>query len=1141
VKINIPVRAVSLHLAISSPAPDINLPMNRFSLLLRNFRYFRWSNFAVVCGMVVATAVLTGAMMVGDSVRESLRVLAVQRLGPVDHALVAPRFFGDSLGERLGKSPRFSDSFEQIHAGILIRGGAGHENPRERTAGVQIAALGGNWAPVAKDSCVINGELARSLPSVKPGERVVFAIPKLEDGPKDAALARRGRSDVISDLTVQPTCVRIAGEAGFESMFNLAGGQRMPRNAWLNLADLQEAVGQAGKANVLLVQAKSNGSAERQAKLLQEMLRDPAVITLADYGVSVTRSAGAMAVLGSSDTYLPPAIVEAGERAAKKIGAGVTRVSSYLVNSAVDVSYKESAPIHYAMIAGISDLEGKALAADEVVMNQWAADRMGAKVGDEIRLEYYHRDVNGHLDEVTSDRPGTAIRLHLVRILPMAGLGIDASLTPVYKGLTDSDSVRDWNAPAGVTIKKEWITKEDEAYWKRLKAAPKLMVSIDTATKLWGGPFGEVTSLRISADQSKAFEEELRRQIDPAALGMVFRPIRSEQLAATSGSTDFAELFVSFSFFLIAAAVLLVAMLFRLNVEQRARQLGLMAAIGFTPRSLRGMALKEGLLLGMIGAALGLLGAMGYTALIMAALRTWWIDAVGTTAMHLHVVPLTLCYGFVSSLVIAAIAIWWGVWRVGRTPASRLLAGGWGVVNAGIKGASKWTRRVAWGSFGLAVILLACGLAKAMSPQEAFLGGGTLLLIAGLCGAAICLHPKREGRLSDSLASLGLRNASRHTARSALTMGLIAFATFALVTVASMRETAPGESSDIHSETGGYRLMVQADIPILGDLNTAAGRDLLAVTNGDDPLWLRLDFTAMRRWAGEDISCLNLTRPGSPTILSVPRKMSDRSPFTIARHVDGKGKPWEWLQEPHNVNEAIPVIADDETAQYILHLDVGKTIEITDQLGTRRKLLLAATLSGSVFQGELLMGESDFIRLFPSQSGAGVVMVASTPADAAAAVKMLNSELGDFSVTVDRTTDILAAYKSVQNTYLATFQVLGSLGLLLGTVGLAVVLLRGLVERKSELAMLAAIGFRRMDRLWMILSENTLLLVLGLGIGAVSALIAMVPVLTQSVRTVHVVQLLITLLLILLAGFASLTAAVWFGARHIGPADLRAE
>ena len=75
--------------------------MTKLRLILRNLVYFRWANLAVAVGMAVATAVLTGALMVGDSVRGSLRALAVQRLGPVDHALVATRFFEQSLVERM--------------------------------------------------------------------------------------------------------------------------------------------------------------------------------------------------------------------------------------------------------------------------------------------------------------------------------------------------------------------------------------------------------------------------------------------------------------------------------------------------------------------------------------------------------------------------------------------------------------------------------------------------------------------------------------------------------------------------------------------------------------------------------------------------------------------------------------------------------------------------------------------------------------------------------------------------------------------------------------------------------------------------------------------------------------------------------
>jgi hypothetical protein len=436
----------------------------------------------------------------------------------------------------------------------------------------------------------------------------------------------------------------------------------------------------------------------------------------------------------------------------------------------------------------------------------------------------------------------------------------------------------------------------------------------------------------------------------------------------------------------------------------------------------------------------------------------------------------------------------------------------------------------------LAAAALFLGLFKTLLARALL---GTLSLFGALTLASARLSPRRDGQ-SRSVLGLGLRNASRHISRSTVTMGLIALATFVLVTLAAFRGQDPEDTSNPKSGAGGYRLMLSADILLLGDLGTAAGRNVLAVANGDDPLWSRLKFTPMRRWAGEDISCLNLTRPGTPTILSVPETMVQRDAFTPGRSIKKVANVWTLLGEKRE-DGAVPVIADDETAQWIMHLGLGNTIDVTDQTGTPRKLVLVATLAGSIFQGQLLMGEENFLRLFPSQSGAGVVLVDVEPRDQKAAQTMLASELGDFSVSVDSTADVLAMYKNVQNTYLSTFQVLGSLGLLLGTIGLAVVLLRGLVERKSELAMLAAIGFKRVDRLRMVLSENVMLLLGGLIVGAVCAGIAVAPELVQSARKVHLMQLLGTLGAVLGLGLISLTLAVWFGNRHITAADLRAE
>src|SRR6478736_1731682 len=114
---------------------------SRAKLLVRNLRYFRAANLAVVAGMAVATAVLTGALMVGDSVRGSLRDLADRRLGFVDHALIAPTFVDEALAKRISSAPGFADRFESITPAVTLRGGATRADGKSRVAGVQITAL----------------------------------------------------------------------------------------------------------------------------------------------------------------------------------------------------------------------------------------------------------------------------------------------------------------------------------------------------------------------------------------------------------------------------------------------------------------------------------------------------------------------------------------------------------------------------------------------------------------------------------------------------------------------------------------------------------------------------------------------------------------------------------------------------------------------------------------------------------------------------------------------------------------------------------------------------------------------------------------------------------------------------------------
>src|SRR5947207_7390810 len=87
--------------SVAKPSFAYNNLMTLTRLLLRNLFFHRRGNLAVLLGVAVGTAVLTGALLVGDSLRGSLRERALQQLGGVEAAMVSGRFIRQQIAENL--------------------------------------------------------------------------------------------------------------------------------------------------------------------------------------------------------------------------------------------------------------------------------------------------------------------------------------------------------------------------------------------------------------------------------------------------------------------------------------------------------------------------------------------------------------------------------------------------------------------------------------------------------------------------------------------------------------------------------------------------------------------------------------------------------------------------------------------------------------------------------------------------------------------------------------------------------------------------------------------------------------------------------------------------------------------------------
>ena len=225
---------------------------------------------------------------------------------------------------------------------------------------------------------------------------------------------------------------------------------------------------------------------------------------------------------------------------------------------------------------------------------------------------------------------------------------------------------------------------------------------------------------------------------------------------------------------------------------------------------------------------------------------------------------------------------------------------------------------------------------------------------------------------------------------------------------------------------------------------------------------------------------------------------------------------------------------------YVLHLKIGDELVIDHASGPLH-LLIVGALSDSIFQSELLMSEKNFLRLFPQEEGYRLFLIEAPSAQAGKVSTALEDRLSDFGFDVVSTEERLANFHRVENTYLSTFQMLGGLGLALGTLGMAAVLLRNVFERRRELALLRSVGYNSSHFATMVITENLLMLCCGLAVGFVCALLAIAPVLVERGGRLPNVSLGLLLLAVLLSGAtASLVATLAVLRSPLLPA-LRAE
>lgn len=1090
--------------------------MSAWRLIWRTLCYYRTATLAICAGLAVATGVITGSLIIASSLEGSLLDLSLKRLGGVGFAAILPRPVSAHIAQGTE-----SIALWQLTGTAMSAYGEGLPVP-VTIWGVDEEFLRlQRLSPLAEDSVLINQAVSRDA-GLRPGDEIALYVlrpPKIE---LDSLFARRRPADVMATLSLKIAAVLPDNSPGD---FRVDGQSARPRNVFVKNEALARALNLFGQINVLVAPKQLSMSCAQIEKILTKRL------TLAEWGLRLRPKPYTLSLQSEAFT-LSPAYVAAALRAARAAGAEAEPASVYLATSLRTARGRE---ISYALIAGLHNPKrlGTRVKAwpktPGLILNAWAAADLQAQRGEWLTLKYLQTTPDGAFVE-------KSVRIRVLDIIPIAGAAADAYLVPEYEGLTDAETIGDWEPPFPVDMRR--ITLRDEAYWEKYKTTPKAFVSLELAQMMWGNKQNYITSLEIFPPPGqtplvfgRTFSAQLLEELQAGPPLIVFRDLTAQATHAAQGATDFGQLFLALSFFIIVAGAGLAAMLVQLTVERRTKQMALLLALGLTPAQIQRLLLKEGLLLNVGGMLLGLPAGLVYAAILLQAMKIFWQAALGDTpALWLHIRANDLFYAAVSGLLLGMLTIVYTLREMKHFTPLQLWQSGLSTSHKPIP--KPWRRLAILTVIGamFCVVLLFAQAASAKMQALFFFIAGFLLLLMGLYGLQIALKWPRGKSATMSLCRLAWRSAAAQPRRSLLVSGLIAAGAFVIVaTAASMRDFS-SDPFAFAGPSGGFNLIATTQIPLPYDPATPVGRKNLGVTLADEALLKQNTIVSFLASPGDDLSCVNAARAQTPPLLAPLSTEAFIKQIAVSeRFRKVRLAPMQMAPLKTPSQDEIVAYTDSTTLHWRLHIKSGEIWRTRDIYGRSVSLRVFAGFTRSLFAGYLLTSPFDFHRIYPHIRAPSFFLIETRPEKEKQVIEAWQRAFGDYGPNVRRSKELLAEYAAGENVYISMFLALGALGLLLGTVGLAVVTARNIIERQSELALMEAIGFPHSRLIALLALEQGGLLALGLFWGTIAALVAMLPALRSPEAAVQWSGIALALTTILIVGLGTNLLGIWRG------------
>ena len=1037
--------------------------MNLFKLLLRNLRYYRKEHVMLLAGMILSTAILTSALIIGDSVKFSLNDIVVKRLGSTRQIIQTnERFFPASFSKKLGN---------EIHARtapvLLLRGMSTSESGESRVPNVQVCGvdsnfwkIGGCSMPELKENeVIINNKLAEKL-NLKIGTEFSIRVEKVSFITGNAPFVPDENNSVALRMTVKA----IANEKTFGN-FNLQTSQITPYSIFFSLPRLSGENFEGSFANLMLISENKKTADEMNAAIKKCWSLD--VLNLKFRTISKQNKME----LSSERVFIENSILDILQKNKLKPEPQFTYLVNYFRTK------EKYTP--YSFVSALSAYPGINLQKNGIIINSWLAEDLGLNVNDTIRLQYFTLQSFRKLKEQNAN-------FIVKNIVDINGFAADSTLMPAFKGLANVDKCSDWEA--GIPIDFSKIRPKDEAWWKNHRGTPKAFISYKTAVQLWGENFGNSTSIRFdSKADTVQIKQSLLTGLEPANVGLNVRDIKNDAGWSASNSVDFAQLFLGLSFFLIVAAFLLSGLLFSMMIVQRQKEQGIYRSLGIPRKKIREIFYFEGLFNAFTGSFVGIFAGIGVSYLVLYFLNSIWYDIVRTSSIQLFINPVTLCIGLASNILIAALVIGLILRKHFKKQIGELNK------NTSAAKPQKQNRQrkiylvTAVSTF---ILLLAMGIYSALNnlyqDSSIFFTAGFLLLVSltSLFGVFLLkTNPSKPVIISPFY--LAIENLRFDFKRNLTITAILAIGIFIVISTGANRIDFTKDAAKNSSGTGGYTFFVRTNIGVNADLSTPDGQSKMGIENN----FKEVSFVQLLRYESDDASCLNLNKIIHPSVLGVdPGSFIHRNSFTFVKTIpNSQTNPWKLLEQKMGKN-CIPAVADQSVITWGMGKAIGDSIAYTNELGEKIYLVLVGGLDNSVFQGNLIISKDNFVHNFPSISGSRIILADVAPKQKNDLKENLEGALRNYGVEIESSAERLTTFNSVTNTYLDIFVALGGIALILGTLGIAIILIRSINARRNQYAMMQAYGIGAKSIRQIIIIEFTIVLLAGITIGLLASI-----------------------------------------------------